>query len=95
MQSRILTVGTDADLLSTRQALLVSRGYDSVIATLDDFEEKLRSGRFDLAILSATLSQEQRRHIEAKLPASSRPLVLDSLVWPDELLRIVAEALGR
>jgi hypothetical protein len=56
-------------------------------------DETLLSGRFDLVILSATLSQEQRSQIHARLPVSSRPLVLETLVWPDELLRLVAEAL--
>lgn len=94
MQYRVLTVGKDVSLLATRQALLVSRGYDSLIATPEDVDEKLRSGRFDLVILSAILSLEERRQIQAKLPASALPLVLDTLVWPDELLRKVAEALG-
>jgi hypothetical protein len=38
-QHRILSVGTDAKLLSTRQTLLSSRGYDTMTATLDDVEE--------------------------------------------------------
>jgi DNA-binding response OmpR family regulator len=82
------------DLLATRQALLVSHGYDSLIATPEDFDEKLRFGKFDLVILSAMLSQEDRGHILAKLPAGTRPLILETLVWPNELLRMVAEALG-
>jgi hypothetical protein len=41
---RILTVGIDLDLLTTRQAVLMSRGYDSLIATPEDFDEKLQSG---------------------------------------------------
>ena len=80
-------------LLATRQALLVSRGYDSLIATLKDLDEKLLSGKFELVIFSVTLSQEDKRHIQAKLPAGTRSLELEALVWPEELLRIVAEAL--
>ena len=80
-------------LLATRQALLKSRGYDSLIATLLDFDEKLRSGKFDLVIFSVTLSQDEKRHLQAKLPDGTRPLELEALVWPEELLRIVAEAL--
>jgi DNA-binding response OmpR family regulator len=91
---RVLTVGIDVGLLSTRQALLTSRGYDSLIATPRDVDEKLRSGRFDLVILSAMLSQEEKRRIQAKLPAGTRALVLESLVWPNELLHMLAEALG-
>jgi DNA-binding response OmpR family regulator len=94
MRYRVLTVGTDVDLLETRQALLASRGYDPLIATPEDVDETLHSGRFDLVILSAMLSQEEKCHIQAKLPAGTRPLVLEALVWPDELLRMVAEALG-
>jgi DNA-binding response OmpR family regulator len=93
MQNRVLTVGTDMSLLATRQAVLASCSYDSVIATPHDLDEKLRSGRFDLVILSTMLSQEEKRHIQAKLPAGTRTLVLERLVWPVELLRIVAEAL--
>jgi hypothetical protein len=74
--------------------LLVSRGYDSVIATPEDLDETLRSARFDLVILSAMLSQEEKRHIQAKLPAGTRRLVLETLVWPNELLRMVAKSVG-
>jgi hypothetical protein len=94
MQYRVLSVGIDEGLLKTRQALLASRGYDSQIATPEDVNEKLRSGTFDLVILSVVLSQEEKLLIQAKLPAGTRPLVLETLVWPEELLRMVAEALG-
>jgi DNA-binding response OmpR family regulator len=90
---RLLTVGIDVDLLATRQALLVSRGYDCLLATPEDVDEKLQSGPFDLVILSAMLSQEEKRQIQAKLPDGTRPLVLETLVMPKELLRMVAEAL--
>jgi hypothetical protein len=93
MRYRVLTVGTDVNLLATRQALLISRGYDSLIATNQDFDEKLLSGTFDLVIFSVTLSQEEKRQTQTKLPAGTRTLVLDTLVWPEELLRMVAEAL--
>jgi DNA-binding response OmpR family regulator len=94
VQYRILTVGIDVRLLTTRQALLVSHGYDSLIATPEDFDEKLSAGKFDLVILSVMLSPEEKRCIQAKLPAGTRPLVLETLVWPNDLLRMVSEALG-
>jgi hypothetical protein len=72
----------------------MSRGYDSLIATPEHFDEKLQSGRFDLVILSVKLSPEEKRRIQAKLPVGTRALVLESLVWPNDLLRMVAEALG-
>jgi hypothetical protein len=62
-------------LLATRQALLASGGYESLIATPEDFDEKLHSDKFDLVILSAMLSQEEKRHIQAKLSVGTRQLV--------------------
>jgi hypothetical protein len=68
MGYRILSVGTDVKLLETRHALLASRGYDSLIATPEDVDEKVNSGRFDLVILSAMLRSEKKRRIQAKFP---------------------------
>jgi DNA-binding response OmpR family regulator len=94
MRYRILIVGIDVDLLEIRQVLHNSWGYDSQIATPEDVDEKLQSGRFDLVLLSLMLGQEEKCQIQAKLPADTRSLVLKTLVWPDELRRTVAEALG-
>ena len=95
MRYRVLIVGIDAELLMIRQVLLTSWGYDSLIATPEDVDEILQSGRFDLVILSLMLGQEVKRQVQNKLPACTRPLVLGTLVWPVELRRTVAEALGR
>jgi hypothetical protein len=83
---RILSVGTDPGLLKSRQAVLASQP--------EDVDETLRSGTFDLVILSMMLSEEETRRIQASLPAGTRPLVLDKFVWPKDLLHLVAEALG-
>lgn len=64
-----------------------------MIATPEDLDEKLHSTKFDLVILSAMLGQEDRGQILADLPVGARPLVLETLVWPSELLRMVTEAL--
>jgi hypothetical protein len=94
MLYRVLFVGIDVGLLEARQRLFASRGYDSRVATPWDIDEKLQFGGFDLVILSVMLSQEEKRQIQAKLPAGTRQLVLKTLVWPEELLIMVAEALG-
>ena len=91
---RILCVGVDIRLLTTRQALLVSQGYDCLIATPADIGEKLSPGRFNLVILSMMISEEDKGHIRTKAPAGTRVVTLTSLVIPKELLRIVAEALS-
>jgi hypothetical protein len=90
---RILSVGIDPSLLKTRQALLAANGYDGEIAIPGDVDEKLNSGYFDLVILSAMLSHDEKRHIQARIPAATRPLVLETLVWPKELLSLVSKAL--
>lgn len=48
----------------------------------------------EVACHHAMLSQEEKRQIQAKLPPRTRPLVLETFVWPKELLRKVAEALA-
>ena len=65
-----------------------------MIATPEDFDEKLHSGGFDLVILSMLLSEKEKGDIQAKLPIGTRALVLKTLVRPDELLRMVVEALA-
>jgi hypothetical protein len=92
MGYRILSVGTDQKLLQTRHALLASRGYDPLIATPEDVDEKLQAGKFDLVILSVMLTEEDKSRIQNKLPVGTRLLVLTTLVWPDQLLRMVGEA---
>jgi hypothetical protein len=94
MRYRILAIGIDMGLLETRQALLTSRGYDSVIATPEDVDESCPLAGSTLSFFSAMLSEEEKRLIQSKIPPGTRPLVLEKLVWPEELLRLVAEALG-
>jgi DNA-binding response OmpR family regulator len=95
MGYRVLSVGVDPGLLTTRRAVLASSGHDSLIATPHDVDEKLNSDRFDLVILSAMLNLEEKRRIQEKLPPGTRAMVLETMVWPDELLRMVAQALAR
>jgi DNA-binding response OmpR family regulator len=90
---RVLIVGRDVDLLMIRQVLLTSWGYDPRLPRSRTVDEKLRSGRFDLLILSLMLGQEVKRQIQDKLPAGTHPLLLTTVVWPEELRRTVAEAL--
>jgi DNA-binding response OmpR family regulator len=94
MRHRILSVGIDLDLLTTRQALLEYHGYDCVTATPKDVYDKLNAGTFDLVILSLMLSRGDKSRILSALPPGTRPLALELLVMPDQLLRMVAEALN-
>jgi hypothetical protein len=73
--------------------VLASYGYDSVLATPEELDERLRFGSVDLVILSVMLSEPEKHYIQVDLPIGTRPLALKTFVEPDELLRMVAEAL--
>jgi DNA-binding response OmpR family regulator len=89
---RILCVGTDEQMLSTRCAVLNARGYASQSATPIDVDERLRASEFDLVILSVMLSDREKQRIKANLPSGSRVLDLDTLVFPAELFGLIRRA---
>jgi hypothetical protein len=60
MSFRLLCIGTELDSLQTRSAVLNHCGYDAKSATIPEAEILLRTEEFDLVILSAFLSQEER-----------------------------------
>jgi len=88
----ILCVGKDIEFLTVRCAVLACEGYAADWATPDDFPQKLSERRFDLVILSAVLSAEEKRRIHAMIPPEVKVIDLDRLVVPTELLRLVAES---
>ena len=89
---RLLCVGTDPDLLQTRCAVLSRFGYDAISASVADAEMLLHTEEFDLVIVSAFLSQEEKnRAISA---AGNTPtLVLDGLTLAPDLLAEVERRL--
>jgi DNA-binding response OmpR family regulator len=92
---QILCVGIDHTLLDSRCAVLARHGYDARPAMLLEAEDLLMSAGFDLIILSAMLSAEEKSRVLRAIPGSSRTLVLEPLVTPPELLRKVGELFGR
>jgi len=90
---RILSVVSDPVLLRTRQEVLIAQGYDADSALPSEVDEKLKSN-FHLVILSATLDEEEKARIREKVPAHIKVLNLDTLLWPDELLRMIDTALS-
>jgi DNA-binding response OmpR family regulator len=92
---QILCVGIDHALLASRCAVLASHGYDARPAMLLEAEELLITAGFDLIILSAMLSAEQKSRVLRAIPGATRTLILESLVAPPELLRKVAELFDR
>ncbi len=71
----ILCVGKDIDLLTSRCRVLAFEGYFADWATPDDFLKKLSAGRFDLVILSAVLSDDEKRLAHQVIPANLRPWI--------------------
>jgi DNA-binding response OmpR family regulator len=91
---RILCVGVDPRLLKSRQMILASRGYDASTATSLNVDTKLAAGTFDLVILSAMLSDEEKSRVESILPPETKVISLTTLVHPDDLFELVTRAIG-
>ena len=92
---QIVCVGIDRTLLDSRCAVLAHHGYDARPVVFLENEDLLKTAEGDLIILSAMLSEEEKARVLRAIPASTRTLMLDSLIFPSELLRRVAELLRR
>ena|SRR5882757_7258310 len=92
-EPRILCVENDPMLGETRCSVLVNSGYDAVTATLQEARSMLRSQAFDLIILSATLSDEEKARITTAAGNKARLLQLSLMTEPPVLLTDVAQRL--
>jgi hypothetical protein len=91
--ARLLCVGKELDSLQTRCAVLNHSGYDAKSATVREAEILLRTEEFDLVIVSAFLSQEEKSSVISA--AGEMPiLVLDGVTFPQELLAKVERLLS-
>jgi DNA-binding response OmpR family regulator len=84
--ARILCVGKDPGLLRTRVAVLSHAGYDTLDVLFEDADALLGLQRFDLIILSAILTDEEKAHIHDIAGGSTPILALKKLVFASELL---------
>jgi len=89
---RILCVGINVEMLAIRCAVLEASGYAAEFTTLANVQDILQRWKFDLVILPTMLSEKEKKHIRTVVPSETQALVLDRLVFPRELLRLVAEA---
>jgi len=92
-RARILCIGKDSGLLRSRCAVLTHAGYDAQAAMYSDAESLLRTEEFDLIILSAILSGEEKDHISAFVGSTAPILALKKLVFASELLAEVEQRL--
>jgi len=93
--ARILCIGKDSGLLRSRCAVLAHGGYDAQYVMYPDAERLLTREPFDLIILSAILSQEEKDHIWTIVGDTVPILTLKKLVFASELLRDVEQRLGQ
>ena len=84
--ARILCIGKDSGLLRSRCAVLTHAGYHAEAVMFAEAESLLRAEEFDLIILSAILSSEEREHISAFIGGTIPILTLKKLTFASELL---------
>lgn len=93
--ARILCIGKDSGLLRSRCAVLAHAGYDAQAVMFAEAEGLLQSAEFDLIILSAILSSEERDHISAFIGGTIPILALKKLTFASELLAEIEQRLHR
>jgi hypothetical protein len=92
---RILCIGKDSGLLRSRCAVLTHAGYHAEAVMLAEAESLLRTAEFDLIILSAILSPEERDHVSAFIGGTIPILALKKLTFASELLAGIEHELHR
>ncbi len=92
--ARILCIGKDPGLLRSRVGVLTHAGYDALDVLFEDADALLGLERFDLIILSAILTDEEKAHIHDIAGDSTPILALKKLVFASELLSDVENSLG-
>jgi hypothetical protein len=90
---RILCVGRDQRLLDCRCAVLAHNGYRVRAALFPLAYEELRSGNYDLVIISARHASQQNGAFSASLPPKTRTLQLEAFTHPETMLAAVDRVL--
>jgi len=90
---QILCVGHEPDLLELRCSILNQAGYDCRAANVEEAEAFLEPRKFDLVIVSARVSEEEKRRITAL--ANGTPLFfLNGVTFPRDLLKKVSDLIA-
>jgi hypothetical protein len=91
---KILCVGNEPNLLTIRCAVLGQAGHDARTTTVPEAEILLLIERFDLLILSAGLSSDERARVLAVV-GTTKTLALDGVTFPAELLKGIERILSQ
>jgi hypothetical protein len=73
---------------------LVATGYDARCALYPDAERVLGTAQFDLVIVSAFLSDQEKERLLALTPGNTPTIVLRTLTLPPELIGLVEQRLA-
>jgi hypothetical protein len=92
-KKRILCVGGDPALLQTRCAVLISTGYDAQCGPYFEAERILGIDQFDLVIVSAFLTEQQKDRI-VTLAGAMPTIILRGLTLAPDLLHLIEQRLG-
>jgi CheY-like chemotaxis protein len=89
----ILCVGTEPDLLALRCTILEQAGFACQAAGLEEAETLLKSGKFDIVIVSAKINEQAKRRVTS-LAQGTPSLFLDGVTFPRDLLKGVADLIA-
>jgi hypothetical protein len=93
--ARLLCVGREINLLRIRCEVLTEFGYEAQAISLIEAEDLLRRDTFDLVILSASLSEQEKDRIFEVIGGRMPILQLSTMLLPTGLLREVENRLAR
>jgi hypothetical protein len=87
--TRILCIGADESLLRARCAVLARNRHKAVCGMFSDAEGILRSERFDLIVVSAFLSAQEKAEVLAIIDGKTPTIMLEGLTLAIELMTLV------
>ena len=90
-----MCVGREINLLRIRCEILTEFGYEAQAISLIEAEDLLHRDTFDLVILSASLSEQEKDRILEVIGGRMPILQLSTMLLPTELLRGVENRLAR
>ena len=93
--ARLLCVGREINLLRIRCEILTELGYEAQAISLIESEDILRRDTFDLVILSASLSEQEKGRIFEVIGGRMPTLQLSTMLLPTDLLREVENRLAQ
>jgi hypothetical protein len=86
MGGRILCIGKDSGVLRSRCDLLESAGFTAESFIFPEGIARLQEEQFDLILLSAILTEEERTEIRTLIGASAPVLVVPKTIMASSLL---------